>query len=89
MQKFKTTLAAFLAICSSIIFGALSKVSAAEFGDAFVQIQDSTTNDPAGAQLMVISIGILVTMVLAIFTVTMIYIVKSGKKNQPKTQSPE
>jgi len=84
MQEFKTAL---VALCVSIICGAMTKVSAAEFGDAFVQIQDSTTKDPAGAQLMVISIGILVTMVLAIFTVTMIYISK-GKK-RPKTQTPE
>lgn len=80
---------AWFAFCISIVCGALSKVSAAEFGDAFVQIQDSTTKDPAGAQLMVISIGILVTMVLAIFTVTMIYISKGSKKSRPKTETPE
>ena len=89
MQKFKTTLAAIFAICSSIIGGAMTSVSAAEFGDAFVQIQDSTTKDPAGAQLMVISIGILVTMVLAIFTVTMVYISKGSKKSRPRTEFPD
>lgn len=88
MQRFKTTLAVFFALIISIVCGAVSGVTAAEFGDAFVQIQDSTTKDPAGAQLMVISIGILVTMVLSIFTVTIIYISKSGKK-RPKSQNPD
>ncbi|MDZ4835239.1 MAG: hypothetical protein SGJ27_15790 [Candidatus Melainabacteria bacterium] len=85
MQTFKP---AILAFCASIICGALTKVSAAEFGDAFVQINDSTNKDPAGAQLMIISIGILVTMVLAIFIVTIVYMSKSSKKAQ-KTRTPE
>ena len=88
MQKYDTVRSTIIAIAVSIICGAMTKVSAAEFGDAFVQIQDSTTKDPAGAQLMVISIGILVVMVLSIFTVTMVYIMKSSKK-PPRTQGPE
>lgn len=59
---------------------------AGEATDAFVPIQDSTSKDPAGMQLMIVSIGILVTMVLAIFIVTTIYMVKGSKKNRRPPQ---
>jgi hypothetical protein len=69
----------------SIAFGA--SAWAGEATDAFVPIQDSTSKDPAGMQLMIVSIGILVTMVLAIFTVTMVYMIKGGKKKSRPPQS--
>ncbi len=62
---------------------------AGEASDAFVPIQDSTSRDPAGMQLMFISIGILVTMVVAIFTVTTIYMVKGSKKNRRQNESSD
>ena len=71
-----------LTLAISIVCGALSSAWAGEASDAFVPIKDSTANDPAGMQLMIISIGILVTMVLAIFTVTMVYMIKGNKKTR-------
>jgi len=79
----KALTSAVLAGGINIIYGALMPVFAGEASDIFVPIKDSTSNDPAGFQLMVISIGILVTMVGAIFTVTMIYMLKGNKKKRP------
>jgi hypothetical protein len=67
---------------SSITCGAFSSAWAGEASDVFVPMKDSTSNDPAGTQLMIISIGILVTMVLAIFTVTIVFMMKSSKKTR-------
>jgi hypothetical protein len=76
-----------IAIGVSIACGAAAV--AGEASDAFVPIQDSTSRDPAGMQLMIISIGILVTMVLAIFTVTTIYMIKGSKKNSGSPESSD
>lgn len=81
MRKFSPA----IAIGVSIACGATAW--AGEASDAFVPIQDSTSKDPAGMQLMFISIGILVTMVLAIFIVTTIYMVKGSKKNRRSSQN--
>lgn len=78
---------ALVAVLSSIISGAFSIACATEPGDAFVPISESTKADPAGAQLMIISIGILVTMVFAIFGVTIYYMVTAGKKKRPASGS--
>ena len=87
MQKFSSLMSFVLAFCTSIVCGAMTGVYAGEFGDAFVPIQDSTSKDPAGFQLMIVSIGILVVMVMSIFIVTTIYLMK-GKK-QPKSTRAE
>ncbi|MBX3074435.1 hypothetical protein KF707_00840 [Candidatus Obscuribacterales bacterium] len=76
-----------IALGISIACGAAAL--AGEASDAFVPIQDSTSRDPAGMQLMFISIGILVTMVVAIFTVTTIYMVKGSKKNRRQNESSD
>ncbi|MBX3150216.1 hypothetical protein KF728_08730 [Candidatus Obscuribacterales bacterium] len=76
-----------IALGISIACGAAAL--AGEASDAFVPIQDSTSRDPAGMQLMFISIGILVTMVVAIFTVTTIYMVKGSKKNRRQNENSD
>ena len=76
-----------IALGISIACGAAAL--AGEASDAFVPIQDSTSRDPAGMQLMFISIGILVTMVVAIFTVTTIYMVKGSKKSRRQNESSD
>jgi len=62
----------------------------ADFKDALVPIQESTTNDPAGTQLMIVSIGLMGTVVLTLFTVTIIFITKGKKKpHAPKNDRSE
>ncbi len=69
-----------LSLIAIVACGITSVAYAGELSDAFVPIKDSTSTDPAGFQLMMISIGILVTMVLSIFTVTIVYMTKSKAK---------
>lgn len=54
--------------------------------DALTPIMDSTENDPAGAQLMIMCIGLLVTLVMTIFGGTMYYMLRANKK--PAAQNP-
>jgi len=48
--------------------------------DSLAPIMDSTESDPAGAQLMFMCIGLLVTLVMTIFGGTMYYMLRSKKK---------
>lgn len=84
MQKFKTQSLASSAIAAGISIVCGASAWAGEASDVFVPIKDSTSNDPAGMQLMIISIGILVTMVMAIFIVTTIYMMQGNKKTKAR-----
>ena len=77
----------FFAVALSIVSGALSVAYAGEATDAFAPIKASTEADPAGMQLMFISIGILVFMVLLIFGTTIFYMTSSGKKRESRSTS--
>jgi hypothetical protein len=48
--------------------------------DSLAPIMDSTENDPAGAQLMFVCIGLLVFLVMTIFAGTMYYMINAKKK---------
>lgn len=48
--------------------------------DSLAPIMDSTESDPAGAQLMFMCIGLLVTLVMTIFGGTMYYMLRSKKR---------
>jgi hypothetical protein len=74
-----------------VLFSVLALVSSPEalsqgVNDALTPIMDSTENDPAGAQLMFMCIGLLVTLVLTIFGGTMYYMLRAKKK--PAAQNP-
>lgn len=88
-SKLKSAIAMVLGFVASTVCGAMSGACAGELGDAFAPIKDSTSNDPAGFQLMVISIGILVVMVGSIFTVTMIYMIKGKKPRRGESRNSE
>ncbi len=83
-RKLISYLVPMLVVLVVIAAGSSGGAFAGELGDAFVPIKDSTSADPAGFQLMIISIGILVTMVLSIFTVTIVYMTKSKSKPVPR-----
>jgi len=74
-----------------IICGAMSPALAGgEASDAFAPIQASTAADPAGMQLMFISIGLLFVLVFSIFAGTMYYMCKDkGKGRGPSSVPPE
>jgi len=76
-----TTLA-FLALVSS------PEALAQGVNDSLAPIMDSTENDPAGAQLMIMCIGLLVTLVMTIFGGTMYYMLKSKKKPTAQNAAP-
>lgn len=66
----------------SILSGAQSPAWSGEPGDVFAPIQASTAADPAGAQLMIISITLLFMLVLSIFGGTMYYMFKDKEKQR-------
>ncbi len=57
---------------------------AGELGDVLAPIQDSTTTDPAGAQLMIVCIVLLVGLVSTIFVGSLVYMSHDAKKKQSR-----
>lgn len=80
MAKQSILIAATLVVSSILALVSSPEAVAQGVNDALTPIMDSTENDPAGAQLMFMCIGLLVTLVMTIFAGTMYYMLRSKKK---------
>lgn len=80
VQKMFVRLALVLVALSLLALVSSPESLAQGVNDSLAPIMDSTESDPAGAQLMFMCIGLLVTLVMTIFGGTMYYMLRSKKR---------
>ncbi|MBX9692193.1 MAG: hypothetical protein K2Z81_07410 [Cyanobacteria bacterium] len=68
----------------ALVLFSTSAALAGELGDVLAPIQDSTSTDPAGAQLMIICIVMLVGLVSTIFIGSLVYMHRDNEKKQSR-----